>query len=77
MFTKTPWREGRLGDLMSAFPLAPIEDERSYSRAIEILDRLFLLNREKNRDESDYFRALAEIAYQYESRSLGCRRYTG
>ena len=54
---------------MAAFPLVPIEDECSYSRAIEILDRLFLLNREKNRDESDYFRALAEIACEYESRS--------
>jgi antitoxin component HigA of HigAB toxin-antitoxin module len=62
-------KDGRLGELMAAFPLAPIEDEHSYSRAIEILDRLFLLNREKNRDESDYFRALAEIACQYESRS--------
>ena len=69
MFTKTLRRDCRLGELMAAFPLAPIEDDWSYSRAIEILDRLFLLNREKNRVESDYFRELAEIAYQYESRS--------
>jgi antitoxin component HigA of HigAB toxin-antitoxin module len=68
MFTKTLRRGDRLAELMAAFPLAPIENEHSYSLAIEILDRLFLLNREKNRDESDYFRALAEIAYQYESR---------
>ncbi len=68
MFTKTLRRDGCLGELVAEFPLAPIEDERSYSRAIEILDRLFLLNREKDRNESDYFRALAQYAYEYESR---------
>ena len=68
MFTKTLRREASLGEWMAAFPLAPIEDDLAYSRAIEILDRLFLLNREKNRDESDYFRTLAQLAYEYESR---------
>ena len=68
MFTKTLRRESCLNDWMAAFPLAPITDDRTYSRAIEILDRLFVLNREKDRDESDYFRALAQLAYEYESR---------
>ena len=78
MFTKMLRRDGRLGELMAAFPLARIEDEYSYSRAIEILDRLFLLNREKNREESEYFRALAEFASEYESqRCWGERPYTG
>jgi antitoxin component HigA of HigAB toxin-antitoxin module len=78
MFTKTLRRDGYLGELMAAFPLARIEDEFSYSRAIEILDRLFLLNREKNREESEYFRVLAEFASEYESqRFWDERRYTG
>ena len=78
MCTKTLRRDARLGELMAAFPLAPIEDECSYSRAIEILDRLFLLKREKNRDESDYFRTLAELASNYESRRCWNEsRYTG
>ena len=68
MFTKAVRREDCLREWMAAFPLAPIEDDYTYSRAIEILDRLFLLNREKNRDESDYFRKLAQFAYEYESR---------
>ncbi len=67
MFTKTVQREDCLDELMDAFPLASIKDERSYSRAIEILDRLFLLNREMDRNESDYFRTLAQFAYEYES----------
>jgi hypothetical protein len=69
MLTETARRKGCFGKLVAAFPLAPIEDERSYSRAIEILDRLFCLNRDKNRDEIAYFRALAQIAFEYESRS--------
>ncbi len=67
-FVKSPRREGCLGELVAPFPLAPIEDERSYACAIQVLDRLFLLNREKNRHESDYFQALAQFAYEYESR---------
>jgi antitoxin component HigA of HigAB toxin-antitoxin module len=68
MFTSTLRRGSCLKEWMAAFPLAPIEDDCTYSRAIEILDRLFHLNREKDRDESDYFRALAQLAYEYESR---------
>jgi antitoxin component HigA of HigAB toxin-antitoxin module len=67
MLTETSRRGSSYGELVAAFPLASIEDERSYSRAMEILDSLFLLDREKTRDESDYFRALAQIVYEYES----------
>jgi antitoxin component HigA of HigAB toxin-antitoxin module len=67
MLTETSRRGGCYGELVAAFPLAPIEDECSYSLAMEILDSLFLLDREKNRDESDYFRELAQIVYEYES----------
>jgi antitoxin component HigA of HigAB toxin-antitoxin module len=66
MLTETSRRGDCYSEFVAAFPLAPIEDEVSYSRAMEILDSLFLLNREKNRDESDYFRALAQIVYEYE-----------
>jgi hypothetical protein len=69
MLTDCPRRECCFDELVAAFPLAPLEDDRSYSRAIAILDRLFLLNRDMNRDEIDYFRALAQIAYEYERRA--------
>ena len=46
------------------------------ARAIQALDRLFVLKREQNRDESEYFRALAEIVYEYESRSVENRTQT-
>jgi hypothetical protein len=62
-------RGGRFSELAAVFPLAPIKDDVAYSRAIAILDRLFLLNREKSRDESDYFRVLAQLAYEYECQS--------
>ena len=79
MLTETFAARTAVRELVAAFPLEPIEDERSYPRAIEILDRLFLLDREKNRDESEYFRALAQIAYEYECRELNADvcRYTG
>lgn len=69
MHAETSRSDGSFGILVVAFPLTSIDDELSYSRAIEILDRLFLLDREQNREERDYFRSLAEFAYEYESRT--------
>jgi len=54
------------GSLAACAPLEPIRDEHSYRRALEILDRLFLLGREQTREESELFQALARIAYDYE-----------
>ena len=67
MRTERSRREWRFAELVDAFPLNPINDHRSYARAIQILDQLFLLEREQSRDESEYFTALAEIVYEYES----------
>jgi hypothetical protein len=50
----------------SRFPLTPIEDDSSYHAALKILDRLFALDDRQTRAESEYFRALAEIAFEYE-----------
>ena len=61
-------QEWRFAELAGAVPLSTIEDERSYARALKLLDRLFLLERKQNRDESEYFQALAELVYEYESR---------
>ena len=69
IISRQPFSDDPGGDLVAAFPLAPIENEVAYSRAIAVLDRLFLLRREKSRDESDYFRALARLAHEYECRS--------
>jgi hypothetical protein len=63
-------KEWRFAALVDAVPLDPIEDKGCYARAIQILDRLFLLKREQNPDERDYFRALAQIVYEYESRAV-------
>jgi hypothetical protein len=71
MLTKASYREVRTRPCLAHVPLEPIIDEQSYSRAIEILDRLFLLRREKNRQEVEYFRALAQFAYEYECRYTG------
>jgi antitoxin component HigA of HigAB toxin-antitoxin module len=64
------YREVRTRQVVPDFPLEPIDDEHSYRRAIEILDRLFLLHREKTHDENEYFRALAQMAYEYECSHL-------
>ena len=38
--------------------------------AVQVLDRLFVLNREQSHDEREYFQALAEIVYAYETREI-------
>jgi antitoxin component HigA of HigAB toxin-antitoxin module len=53
-------------DLVSEFPLLPIEDDDSYRTAIAILDRLFALDNRRTPAEMNYFRALARIAHEYE-----------
>ncbi len=53
-------------DLVSEFPLLPIEDDDSYRTAISILDRLFLRDDRRTPAEIRYFRALAQIAFEYE-----------
>lgn len=69
MHTKLSPREWRFAELVDAVPLNPIEDERSYARAMQLLDRLFLLERKQNSDEIAYFQVLAQIVYEYESRA--------
>jgi antitoxin component HigA of HigAB toxin-antitoxin module len=51
----------------------PIVDEHSYKEAIEILDRLFHLRREKTAAERALFRELAELASEYECRNHGSK----
>ena len=70
MFTETLQRERRCRQFVADFPLEPIEDENSYQRAIEILDRLFHLRREKDREEIEYFKAIAQMAYEYECSAM-------
>jgi hypothetical protein len=53
-------------ELCSRFPLTPIEDHGSYRAALEILDRLFALDDRRTRAELEYFRELAQIAFEYE-----------
>jgi hypothetical protein len=59
-------------DLVSRFPLRPLEDDDSYQAAIEILDRLYELDRRQTQDELDYFRALANLAFNYERANGVC-----
>jgi antitoxin component HigA of HigAB toxin-antitoxin module len=70
MLTEASRRNLCVKRLEAHFPLEPINDEYSYSQAIEILDRLFLLRREKNREEIEYFRALAQFAFEYECNNV-------
>jgi hypothetical protein len=69
-------KKWHLAALVDAVPLGPIEDECSYARAIQVLDRLFLLKRDQNRAEREYFRSLAEVVYEYESRAVENRTQT-
>jgi hypothetical protein len=66
-------RDARFSDICSEFPLIPIEDDGSYRAAIDILDRLFALDDPRDPAEVEYFRTLANLAYQYESRSNGTK----
>ncbi len=63
-------RNAEFLEICLKFPLAPIEDETSYRAAVEILDRLFTRDEPRTPDESDFFRALAELAAEYESKAL-------
>ncbi len=53
-------------NLEANLPLEPIQDHDTYARAIAVLDRMFHLKREKNREESAYFCMLAQLAHEYE-----------
>ncbi len=58
--------DSRYAELVSEFPLMSIHDDRSYRKALHILDHLFALEKKKTRGELEYFRALARIAHRYE-----------
>jgi hypothetical protein len=76
MRTECSLQEWRFAELVDAVPLNPIEDECSYTRAMQLLDRLFVLERQQNHEEIAYFRALAQIVYEYESRATKSPRQT-
>jgi antitoxin component HigA of HigAB toxin-antitoxin module len=59
-------RHYRFPEFVTEFPLKPIADDRSYRSAIKILDRLFARDDHKTPSELEYFRALAELASEYE-----------
>ena len=54
------------GELVAEYPLAPINDDHAYRRAIAILDRLFDLGDRRTLAEMEYFHALAILACEYE-----------
>jgi hypothetical protein len=66
----------RFSDISMEFPLTSIEDEGSYRAAIEILDRLFVLDGPRTPAELEYFQMLANLAYQYERNSKITRAST-
>jgi hypothetical protein len=53
-------------ELIAEYPLAPISDDRAYSRAIAILDRLFDLGDRRTPAEMEFFHKLAILACEYE-----------
>jgi hypothetical protein len=75
MLIEACYRQLRTRKSVPDFPLEPVHDESSYSQAVEILDRLFLLPREKTPREMAYFRALAQMAYEYECSRVRLRYY--
>jgi hypothetical protein len=56
-------------DVRARLPLAPINDERAYRRALAVLDRLYSLDKVQTPAEREYFVALAQVAAEYECRS--------
>jgi hypothetical protein len=52
--------------LIAEFPLAPINADHAYRRAIAILDRLYDLGDRRTPAETEYFRELAILACEYE-----------
>ena len=65
-------KDAEFSELCSKFSLTPIEDDRSYRAALEILDRLFALDDRRTPAEFEYFRMLAQLASEYEmKRNVG------
>jgi antitoxin component HigA of HigAB toxin-antitoxin module len=62
-------QNAKFSDICSTFPLQPIEDEGSYRAAIEVLDRLFVLDDPRTPAESLYFQMLAIFVHEYEEAS--------
>ena len=63
-------QDAKFSDICSKFALKPIEDEASYRAAIEILDRLFVLDDPRAPAESEYFQMLAAFVCEYEMNRL-------
>ena len=61
-------QDAELLEICSKFPLAPIQDDVSYRAAIEILDRLFERGDLRTPVELEYFRMLAQMASDYETK---------
>jgi hypothetical protein len=57
-----------------ALPLTPINDHRTYSIAIAVLDRLFELGDQRSPDETEYFHSLAMLACEYEEASINAKK---
>jgi hypothetical protein len=63
-------------ELVSTFPLSPIEDDQTYQAALEILDRLFVRDERRTLAELDYFRDLASLAFEFEQDSIITNSYS-
>jgi len=59
-------QDPEFSEVSSRLPLTPIEDDGAYHAALEVLDRLFALDDRQTPAQSEYFRALAEIDFEYE-----------
>ena len=64
-------------ELIVGLPLTPINDRRTYSNAIAILDRLFELGDQRSPDETEYFHSLALVACEYEEASINAKKGVG
>ena len=56
---------GTFGELNAELPLRPIRDEVDYDNAIEMTDRLAVLD-ERTADQQDYLETLTELIGKYE-----------
>jgi len=63
-------RDCQYRKLVAEFPLAPIFDDLAYGKAIAILDHLFDLGDRRTPAETEYFRALAMLACEYEEKGI-------
>ena len=57
---------GTFAELNAELALRPIRDSVDYDNAIEMIDRLAVLN-ERTRDQDDYLETLTELVGKYES----------